>query len=171
MEKHVIWSDLNFDYERDWEDAMMEMYPDASDLERRAIAMQENADNLEYAREDLNIDLGTPILVLAVLDLWDGKRYATKLIESGNIRECLRYYYDYGEFLLNEDGDLACYDAHHDGTNYYVFRAVRKGKSARALELLGQHWRDGNATREEINRVTYSLGKRIARVYGWKVSA
>ncbi len=171
MKKHIIWSDLDFDYERDWEDDMMEMYPDASDLERRAIAMQENADNLEYAREDLNIDLGTPILVLAVLDLWDGKHYATKLIDSGKISDCLRYYYDYGEFLLNEDGDLACHDAHHDGTNYYIFRAIRKGKSARALELLGQHWRDGNATREEINRVTYSLGKRIARVYGWKVSA
>ena len=67
MKKHIIWSDLNFDYERDWEDAMMEMYPDCSELERRAIAMQENADNLEYAREDLNIDLKTPILVLAVL--------------------------------------------------------------------------------------------------------
>ncbi len=74
MEKHVIWSNMDFDYERDWEDDMMEMYPDCSDLERRAIAMQENADNLDSDRESLDIPTGHTLVILADLDLWYGHR-------------------------------------------------------------------------------------------------
>lgn len=171
MKKHIIWSNMDFDYERDWEDAMMEMYPDCSDLERRAIAMQENFDNLDYVRGDLNIPTGHLLVILADLDLWNGHVHAYKEIEDGNIRDCLRYEWDYGEFQVDEHGDLIVLDAHHDGTNRYLCRAVRKNIITSKYNQFLKKWLSGTATREDIDAATLPLGKYIAKVYGWKVTA
>lgn len=174
MEKHIIWSNINFStelYDRDWKYYMDEFHPDMPEEEKFLWASANNLDELDFIRESLDIPTDHLLVILADLDLWNGHVHAYKEIESGNIRDCLRYEWDYGEFQVDEHGDLIVLDAHHDGTNCYLCRTVRKGISARKYNAFLQKWLSGTATREDIDAATLPLGKYIAKVYGWKVSA
>ena len=87
-QKHLIWSNYALDYE-DWKDDLEAEYPDLSEDDRMALMYEINSDYLDDERVNLNIQLSQPILVIADLGLWTGRRIGYKEIESGNIRDCL----------------------------------------------------------------------------------
>ena len=116
-----IWSNADLDYE-EWKDWMEEEYPTLSDDERVAMMYEENGHYLEDERLNLDIQLSQPILVVADLGLWNGRRTGYKEIPSGNIRDCLYSDYDYTTWYVDKSGDLRCDDTHHDGTNHYLYR-------------------------------------------------
>lgn len=68
-----IWSNADLDYE-EWKDWMEEEYPTLSDDERVAMMYEENGHYLEDERLNLDIQLSQPILVVADLGLWNGRR-------------------------------------------------------------------------------------------------
>lgn len=72
-----IWSNADLDYE-EWKDWMEEEYPTLSDDERVAMMYEENGHYLEDERLNLDIQLSQPILVVADLGLWNGRRRDTK---------------------------------------------------------------------------------------------
>lgn len=72
-----IWSNADLDYE-EWKDWMEEEYPTLSDDERVAMMYEENGHYLEDERLNLDIQLSQPILVVADLGLWNGRRTDTK---------------------------------------------------------------------------------------------
>ena len=81
-----IWSNADLDYE-EWKDWMEEEYPTLSEDERVAMMYEENGHYLEDERLNLDIQLSQPILVVADLGLWNGRRTGYKEIPSGNIRD------------------------------------------------------------------------------------
>ena len=85
-DRHVVWSNENLDLE-DWRESLEELYPGYSDDELYEIMCDSNAENLCDERVNLNIQLSQPILVVADLGLWNGRRMGYKEIESGNIRD------------------------------------------------------------------------------------
>lgn len=93
-DRHVVWSNENLNLE-DWRESLEELYPGYSDDELYEIMCDSNAENLFDERVNLNIQLSQPILVVADLGLWNGRRMGYKEIESGNIRDCLYSNYDY----------------------------------------------------------------------------
>ena len=86
-DRHIIWSNENLDLD-DWRDDLQEQYPDCSEDELYRIMCETNADYLSDERVNLNIQLSQPILVIADLGLWNGRRMGYKEIPSGNIRDC-----------------------------------------------------------------------------------
>ena len=46
-------------------------------------------DGLEDERENLNIEVGEEIIIIADLGLWDGRHQAYKLLNKTNIADCL----------------------------------------------------------------------------------
>lgn len=123
-----IWSNADLDYE-EWKDWMEEEYPTLSDDERVAMMYEENGHYLEDERLNLDIQLSQPILVVADLGLWNGRRTGYKEIPSGNIRDCLYSDYDYTTWYVDKSGDLRCDDTHHDGTNHYLYRVYKDNVS------------------------------------------
>jgi len=119
-----IWSNADLDYE-EWKDWMEEEYPTLSDDERVAMMYEENGHYLEDERLNLDIQLSQPILVVADLGLWNGRRTGYKEIPSGNIRDCLYSDYDYTTWYVDRNGDFRCDDTHHDGTNHYLYRVYK----------------------------------------------
>ena len=93
-DRHIIWSNENLDLD-DWREDLQEQYPDCSEDELYRIMCETNADYLSDERVNLNIQLSQPILVIADLGLWNGRRMGYKEIPSGNIRDCLSGGYDY----------------------------------------------------------------------------
>ena len=89
MVKHVIWSNLNLNLD-DWKEWLLEDHPNIDPDDEDALyrlMVDTNDDYLDDERCNLNIQLSQPILVIADLGLWNGRRMGYKEIESGNIRD------------------------------------------------------------------------------------
>ncbi len=167
--KHVIWSDINLDFE-DWKDDLKEQYPDASEDELIFKMYETNNEYLNDERANLNIQVSRSIIVIGDLGLWNGRAHGYKMIESGNIRDCLYSDCDMNEWYVDKNGDLRCTAIHHDGTNYYLYRAFKDTATESQIERLQEKLYEGTATRQDITRVTKRLGNDIGAVYGWEFS-
>ena len=167
--KHVIWSNLDLDLD-DWRDDLLEEYPhvDADDEDALyRLMVDTNNDYLDDERCNLDIQLSQPILVIADLGLWHGRRMGYKEIESGNIRDCLYDPNEYVEWYVDGYGNMRSISIHHDGRNNCLFRAWKDGTTDTQRENLKDKLYRGVATPQDISRVTRSIGKEIGRVYGW----
>lgn len=167
-EKHLIWSNYDLDYE-DWRADLEAEYPDLSEDERIALMYEINNDYLDDKRLNLNIQLPTKILVIADIGRWDGRYSGYAEIKSGNIRDCLYSEMDYCTWYVDRLGDLRCDAVHHDGTNFYLYRAYKEDARDSQIDLLKEKLYCGKATRADIIRVTRRLGDEIAQVYGFSV--
>ncbi len=165
-DRHVIWSNYDLDFD-DWKDDLAEEYPDTSQSVLEDLMYERNGEYLDDERTNLNIQLNEPILVIANLGLWNGRRMAYKEIPSGNIRDCLYSDYDYTTWYVDRNGDFRCEDIHHDGTNHYLYRAYKDGVTEAQKDRLKEKLYSGTATRADITRVTKRLGDEISKVYGW----
>ena len=169
MEKRfVIWSNYDLDYD-DWKDDLEDAYPELSESEREELMYEINGDYLDDERNNLDIQLSQPILVVGDLGLWHGRRMGYKEIKSGNIRDCLYSDTDYSTWYVDRLGDLRCDAIHHDGTNFYLYRVYKDSASPSQIELLKEKLYRGIATRADITRVTRRLGDDIAKVYGFSI--
>lgn len=165
--KHIVWSDIGLDLE-DWREDLKTEYPDASDDELTAKMYEINGYYLEDERVNLNIQLPQSIIVVADLGLWNGRFQGYKMIESGNIKDCLYSDCDMNEWYVDKKGDLRCTAIHHDGTNHYLYRVFKENVSDSQIARLQEKIYNGTATRQDITRVTKRLGDDIGAVYGWQ---
>lgn len=169
-EKHVIWSDINLDFE-DWKDDLQEQYPDASEDELVYRMYETNNEYLNDERSNLNIQMPQSIIVIGDLGLWNGIVHGYKMIESGNIKDCLYSDCDMNEWYVDSKGDLRCTAIHHDGTNHYLYRAFKSNVTESQIERLQEKIYNGTATRHDITRVTKRLGDEIGKVFGWQFTS
>lgn len=87
--KRVLWSsEIDFDA---WRDDYKEAYPDATEDEIDEMISDQNFDDLVVERGILDINLPEPIIVIADLGLWYGRRTGYREI-PGNIAKCLDVY-------------------------------------------------------------------------------
>lgn len=166
--KHVIWSDINLNYE-DWKANLEAEHPEMTEGERIKLMHEINSEYLNNERMNLDIQLPREIIVIADLGLWNGRFSGYKMIPSGNIRDCLHADCDYAQWYVDKKGDLRCTAHHHDGTNYYLYRAVKPNVTDNQLIRLQNLIYSGKATRSDITRMTERLGDRIGKVYGWEL--
>lgn len=169
----IIWSDQNLDIE-DWREEYKE-YLEANELDldpndEQAIyewMMETNGEYLSDERDNLNIRLSQPIIVIGDLGRWNGRVMGYKMIDSGNIKDCLYSDTDFIEWYVDRYGDLRADAVHHDGTNHYLYRVFKEGVTESQIERLQEKIYMGKATRADITRVTKRLGDEIGKVYGW----
>ena len=98
-DRHIIWSDISLDLD-DWRESLEELYPGYSDDELYDIMVKSNAENLYDERVNLNIQLSQPIIVIGDLGRWNGRVSCYKMIDSGNIKDCLYSDTDYTEWYV-----------------------------------------------------------------------
>lgn len=169
----IIWSDQNLDIE-DWREGYKE-YLEANELDldpddEQAIyewMVETNGEYLSDERDNLNIQLSQPIIVIGDLGRWNGRVMGYKMIDSGNIKDCLYSDTDFIEWYVDRYGDLRADAVHHDGTNHYLYRVFKEGVTEGQIERLQEKIYMGKATRADITRVTKRLGDEIGKVYGW----
>lgn len=167
-DRHIIWSNYYLDYEN-WRDDLETEYPDMTEDERIALMYEINSDYLGDERMNLDVQLTQPILVIADLGLWHGRRMGYKEIQSGKICDCLYSDTDYSTWYVDKLGDLRCDAIHHDGTNHYLYRTYKDGVRESQIDLLKEKLYRGTATRADITRITRRLGDDIAKVYGFSI--
>ncbi len=173
IDRHIVWSDQNLDIE-DWREEYKE-YLEANELDldpndEQAIyewMMETNGEYLSDERVNLDIQLSQPIIVIGDLGCWNGRVMGYKMIDSGNIKDCLYSDTDMTEWYVDRYGDLRADAIHHDGTNHYLYRVFKDGVTEAQIERLQDKIYFGKATRADITRVTKRLGDEIGKVYGW----
>lgn len=167
--RHNIWSNYALDLD-DWRDDILEEYPGSTEEELYDLMVEMNSRYLDDERMNLDKQLNTHILVIANLGLWYGRRDGYRIIESGNLKDCLSdSNCDLAEWYVDELGDLCFTGSHHDGVNYAIYRGVKPGTTEEQLNALCQKIYEGKANRKDITQYTYRLGDIIGDVYGWKV--
>ena len=70
------------------------------------------------------------------------------------------------EWFLDEKGDLRAEAAHHDGTNYYLYRVFKDNVTEDQIEDFKDKVYHGTLTEKDIDKYTHRLGDDIAKVYG-----
>ena len=136
--QHVIWSNYDLDYERDWKGLLEEEYPDMTEEERELLMYEMNNSYLDDERCNLNIQLDCPIIVIADLGLWHGRASGYREIESGNVRDCLYSgrSIEYSTWFMDDLGDLRCTAIHHDGMNHLLYRVYKENATDAQIERL-----------------------------------
>ena len=167
-DKHVIWSNINLDFD-EWKNELIDLYPDLSEDELIDKMHEINSDYLLDERVNLDVQLSSPILVIADIGRWDGRYNGYAEIKSGNIKDCLYSKMDCCEWYVDKAGELRCTAVHHDGTNYYLYRVYKDRATYEQIEKLKEKIYEGTATKSDINKVTKRLGDYIADVYGFKI--
>jgi hypothetical protein len=166
-EKYMIWSNIDLDYE-DWKADLESEYPDMNEDEQRDLMYEINDSYLDDERLNLDIQCPRGIIVIGDLGRWHGRVSGYKMIESGNIKDCLYSNNDdYIEWYVDKDGEMRGTGHHHDGTNHYLYRAVRENATDDQVSTLQDCIYMGKATEKDIESVTERLGDKIGAVYGW----
>ena len=164
---HIVWSDINLDFEN-WRNDLQEQYPDESEDKLISRMYDINREYLDDERVNLDIQLSQSIIVIGDLGLWNGRANGYKIIESGNIKDCLYSECDMNEWYVDKNGDFRCTAIHHDGRNHYLYRTFKPTATESQIENLKNKIYMGTATRKDITRITKRLGDEIGAVYGWK---
>lgn len=175
INRHIIWSNANLDID-DWrDDIKADLVANGTDpdeiTEDDLYDQMIDTNNMYLDDERVNLDIqeAQPIIVIADLGRWNGRFQGYKMIESGNIKDCLYSDTDYTEWYVDKLGDLRADAIHHDGTNHYLYRAFKDGATSEQIENLQDKIYSGKATRADITRVTKRLGDDIAKVYGFDI--
>ena len=165
--EHIIWS--NFDINvADYADFLQEEYPEVTDPnEQYELCCEMNYEYLDDEKVNLDMMLPHEIICIADLGRWNGRCMGYKMIESGNIADCLwDGECDYCTWYVDRYNDLCFSGAHHDGTNHYLYRELRD-LSDKQMENFLEKLHTGRLTRRDINRYTTSVGIHVNKVYGW----
>lgn len=167
-DRHIVWSNQDLDLD-DWRDDLTADNPEMSESEMYELMNETNASYLDDERVNLNVQLSHPIIVIADLGRWNGRFSGYKMIDSGNIRDCLYSDTDYTEWYVDKDGEFRCNATHHDGTNHYLYRTFKDGIDGDSIDDLQDKIYSGTVTQADIDRVTRPIGKDIAAVYGFEL--
>ena len=164
MKKLIVWSNIDT---KELEEFIAGEHPDVGESEKNELMYDYLNLMLDDERINLNVVLDEPILCIADLGLWNGRKQGYKVIQSGNIRDCLSAIGDYTEWYVDNSGNFRCTDIHHDGTNYYEYRTWKPNVSCERRQNLLRKICNGTATRKDITRVTTGIGRKIAEIYGF----
>lgn len=170
-QKYIVWSNADLDYD-DWREDIEAENPGISEEDGIELMYRMNDEHLDDERMNLDIQLDSPIIVIANLGLWNGRRSGYQIIKSGNIKDCLRSFTSgCGDitWYVNGYGDLKCDETHHDGVNHYTFRAWKPGVTELRKESFLYKVYSGTVTPAHVSLYTQRIGDKIAAVYGWKV--
>lgn len=150
-----IWSsEVNIE---EYKDFLDDCYPEADEYDKYNIVSELNKEYLDDERMNLRIDVGSPIIEVADLGFWNGRRQGYHLITSGLLSDVFNFHgCDDATFFI-EDGELRSTLYHHDGHHNIVYRKVKNMKKFHKVSL-----------DEFVRKYTESLADVVKKVYGWE---
>lgn len=118
---------------------------------------------LDDERCNLNEEVDGIIIVFGDLGLWNGRRQGYQILGS-NIADILKFQSDDAEWY-GDGYNIRGRMAHHDGTNYTLYRVVKDRDEA---ERIADKIYNCEIDEKGFCRRTRSLYPYVAAVYGWK---
>lgn len=168
MKNKIIWSNMNLNVD-EWRDAYAEFceineIEPGDEYDIYNWMEQTNALYLDDERVNLNKQLDGDLLIIGDLGLWNGRKNGYKIARAN-----LNAIFDIGDDLTEfyADGhEIRATGCHHDGRNYYLFRAARPGRDLD--KFLNALYYGEYISPQKLNYYTRSIYPDIARIYGWE---
>ena len=164
--KYIIWSNEYLDW-ANWHEAFEKDYSNASEEKKYQLMSDLNADYLEDERREMDIQVGSPIIVIADIGRWNGRHTGYREIESGCLKDCLYTELDGVTWYVDDRGDFRMDGYHHDGHNYYLYRRYRDDATPESIEEFRSKILNHTLSEEDIDRVTVRLGDDLAKIYSF----
>lgn len=170
--QNVIWSsEIDID---DWRDFLSEEF-DAQNLSEEklyCLASEYNNDYLNDERANLSSITVTHngLCVVASIGTWRGRFSAIPKRTPNSVSDCLRSFIAGDSeitFFVDEKGEFRAEEIHHDGTNYYWFRAYKDSVTDAQKDRLKTLICEQKSYEQTLRRFTYRLGDLIGDIYGW----
>lgn len=166
--EYTIWQNIDLDPVH-YQDFLQDCYPEITDEYEKIRLIEElNASYLDDERVNLDhiVESGM-IIAIADLGLWFGHRSGYRLIQSGNISDCLQdLNCDLIRWYVDKNGDLRCCAHHHDGVNHYLYREIKPSVSDTQIDHFTSKILDDTFTQRDVTRYTRKLGAYISSIYG-----
>ena len=107
------------------------------------------------------------IICIADLGLWSGRKQAYKLLgnDLSSVLNVINSDYNDIEYWIDGYGNLRARLGHHDGTNYVLFRELKKPDDSIVMQTFMNKIYNGNCTKQDITRYTDSLKKYLGKIY------
>ena len=121
----------------------------------------------EDEKHELELVSEGPVLAIADLGLWDGRRCGYKELKS--LEDVMYTSCDYERVYVDSNGDLRKEESHHDGSNSILYRYWKDGLTDVQRENFLDKLYNGKATQKDITRYTRKAGLGIADAFGWTV--
>lgn len=176
MKKRVIWTnevdigdDAIADFREGNADLIAEWFDDEVPTDSQIIEEIYRYNELWFddERANLNISTGNQVVCIGDLGLWNGRASGYRVIGT-NINEIFGTTCgDYVTFYADAY-NIHCDDAHHDGTNHYLYRELVGTEED--CDCFFSALYEGRASQSMIRRYTRSILPYVARVYGWPVA-
>lgn len=129
--------------------------------------------SLWHDEEWSNLDIATqnPILIIADLGLWSGRRLGYAVLDTQNVRAIFSSTIGDTQTFYGDAYNIHCEDVHHDGTNYYLYRELI-GPTEVCTPLLDAIYqgKDHKKIKNKLRRYSRSLLPYVADIYGWPVA-
>lgn len=172
MKERILYNDLLTEEE---ENDIIEGYAECNDVNIEDIDEELKyaiiSDYLEMDREDLDINcnvyLANPILVIADVGTWDGRKTGYKIINSGLLSDIFHMNDECDYHKYYSDGyNIHCKAIHYDGTNYYEFREIKNMDNIDTFldNLLNDKYTND---RRMLNYYTKSILPEFKKIYGF----
>jgi len=179
MPKRIIWtaeydtSDEAIAKARiDGEDSGLLLSVDATDDEVLTYLSERNSDWRDDEVSNLSVTISNPILVIADLGLWHGRKQGYRILHPKTVGEILYMQTsDYYPEFYADAYNVYCRDPYLDGTNYYLFRELIADEDSDAVIKLLNTIYDGKDYTTLMRRYTRSILPYVADVYGWPCAA
>ena len=123
-------------------------------------------EDLEAEQCNLDVDVGNTIIAIGDMGLWNGRVKGYKEIKGNRISDCLIREEELCEWWCDAH-DFRAKMAHHDGTNYILYRRRKDGITDYQWDNFLYKLYMGTANKEHISKYTTSLLPYVAKVYGW----
>lgn len=165
--KKCIWGNMNLNID-DWRDGYAEYceingITPGDDYDIYNWMEDTNALYLDDERVNLNKRINGDIIAIADVGRWNG-RFSGYIILDNNINSIFNIQDDLTEFY-GDGRDIRATGVHHDGRNYYLFRAARPGRDID--KLLTAIYNGEYISPQKLNYYTRSIYDDVAAVYGW----
>lgn len=129
--------------------------------------LQFSNSDMDFMRYCLSDSVNQSIICFGNLGLRDGIEYGVK-VYSGKYGYSQLFYSscDCSMWYVDKNFDLRYTGIHHDGTNAYLYRAIKDNLSGRQLENLFRIAMRKELSRAQLNRYTKPIGKEILERLG-----
>ena len=165
MKKQIIYTDddlYNKELREEWSQHQREWREDDSYEPTDEEWYEEVKNILDDERMNLNKEVEGVIIAFADLGLWNGRKQGCKIFGT-NVNNIFDVHADHNEWY-GDSNNIRSIQAHHDGTNYVLFRVAKNMKAAKRI---CKQIYDEEIDEKGFRKKTKSLYPYVAKIYRW----
>ena len=152
-----------------YQDRNYRYFPLETAFDEWQIIFDSSKNSMRVLQNKLDIPTDMHVLIFAELHLWDGKKNAVKALHITNASQLTKGYDTRFQIGVSHNAELLMKGIHHDGTNYYYFRVLKRPDEYNPPgDNLMESWLKNDLSVNKIDRNSDKIGNTVLKALGKK---